>query len=966
MGTRRITLALVGALFAVTACKGLPLNVPTPTGGGKRPVKAAASERPALVPGLAPEGPTRLVPAGGPVVTLTGKVKLLSDHGGGIIAGNTAGIISNNTGGLIANNGGGLISDHGGGLVSDAGGGIVGKTKYAIAQAPEAPAAAREFLLADARVTVHDAAGNQLLDAAGKPIVALSDGQGGYKLEARLPAENLVLRARLWNGGELSAILAKGEGQTREVPIDTAATLGANYVLTRFVKGDQQTFDKLPASEAERLQRELETARVHVVGVPKYEPEALLALADDLRQKAPAVDKTLADIEVLLLGGLGDGKPADRVALNQPRALVVGPDGTLYIAENNFGRVRTVSPDGLLTTLLDGTGGKIPYNVPDLLGMALAPDGALYLVSGDARRVSRVAPGGPPVVVAGGGSDAGPPEGRPATTLALEPRAVAVGPAGVLYVGESSTARLLAIAPDGATTAIAPPAAWAEGGNVVSLLVPADGTLLAVRSKGERGDVWRRAQDGGWTELLGGLKMGSGGAALAPDGTIYVVEEGRQLVHRLAPDGTTTLVAGAGVAGGPTLVTPTAAAVGPDGTLYVADRRTNLVHARKPDGSWRLAAGATGDSLASDGFLSFNGPAGVAFDPSGRMVVAESTGHAIKRFDGQTLTTIAGGIKGDAGDGGPALEARFDTPGALMYKGEDLLVVDSRNQRIRAIGPDGVIRALVGPEHGGTELPLQPGVPRAAAEHYIKGGSSIVVGPDGLIYFGSSGNHQVARLRADGQVELVAGRPYAEDEQADDAGDGGEATRAGLLAPLGLIFDAQGDLLVADTGNMRIRKVTGLAPGGTPRIAQVAGLSRGEMLGKLFGLEPGWERAEEGVAASGAMIIGPAALCFDAAGNLYFGEAGTANIASLTVEGDSVSEQTGLDLKLLPPVPPRIRKITPDGRIFTVGGPGAPLFDPAKGEGLGLPTGLAIDPQGRLVVVDVRENAIRLVPKGGY
>ncbi len=973
MRSRRLTLVLVAALWTVTACTG-GKGAPTGTSPARKSTKTSATTqtptgaRPPLVSRIDPQATTRIVPATGPVVTLTGKVKLLSDQGAGLIANNGGGIISNNTGGLISDHGGGLVSDHGGGLIANNGGGIVSKTKYTALQAGAAGATAQEFLLADAEVTVHDAAGRLLTDAKGKPIVARSDGQGGYKLEARLPAENLVLRTKLWNGGELSAILTRPAAGAREVAIDTAATLGATYVLTRFVKGDQKTFDKLPAPEAERLRREIDSARGLIGKAPDYKAEALLALTDDLRKQAPTVDKTLADIEVLLLGGLGDGMPADRVALQAPHTLAVAADGTLYIGEASFGRVRTVSPQGQLTTLLDGTGGKLPYNVPDLMDMALAPDGTMYLVSPDARRVWKVAATGAPVAVAGGGTDPGPPNGRQATELLVEARSAALGPDGTLYVGEEKTARILAIAPDGSATKVQGPD-WGGGGDCVALIAPADGTLLALRHKGDTGgSVWRRAQDGAWTQLLGGLAVGEGDMALAPDGTIYVVEEDGHRVHRIAPDGTTQAIAGDGVAapGAPTLVTPAATAVAPDGTLYVADRRTNLVHARQPDGSWRLAAGATGDALVSDGFLPFNGPAGVAFDPQGLMVVAESTGHGIKRFDGKTLTTIAGGVKGDMGDDGPAVDARFDTPGALTYKGSDLLVLDSRNQRIRVLGADGIVRQLVGREKDPIEDPLQPGVPRAAFEHGIKGGSSIAVGPDGLIYWASSGGNQVARLRADNTVELIAGRPYGEDEKGDDAGDGGEAVKAGLTAPLGIAFDAKGDLIVADTGNMRIRKITGLQPGGTPRIAHVAGLSRMEMVARLFSLEPGWERAEEGADAATAMMVGPAALCFDAAGNLYFTEAGTSNIASLTIEGDSVSTETGLDLKLLPPVPPRVRKITPDGKIYTVGGPGAPLFDPAKGEGLGLPTGLAIDPQGRLVVVDVRENAIRLVPKGAY
>jgi hypothetical protein len=41
------------------------------------------------------------------------------------------------------------------------------------------------------------------------------------------------------------------------------------------------------------------------------------------------------------------------------------------------------------------------------------------------------------------------------------------------------------------------------------------------------------------------------------------------------------------------------------------------------------------------------------------------------------------------------------------------------------------------------------------------------------------------------------------------AGDGGPATGAALLVPEGLAVDAAGNLLIADSGNNRIRMVTG-------------------------------------------------------------------------------------------------------------------------------------------------------------
>ena len=56
------------------------------------------------------------------VTELTGKAKLISDKGLGILSNNSGGLIGNNSAGVVSDQGGSLISDHGGGLVRVPGG----------------------------------------------------------------------------------------------------------------------------------------------------------------------------------------------------------------------------------------------------------------------------------------------------------------------------------------------------------------------------------------------------------------------------------------------------------------------------------------------------------------------------------------------------------------------------------------------------------------------------------------------------------------------------------------------------------------------------------------------------------------------------------------------------------------------------------------------------------------------------
>jgi RHS repeat-associated protein len=94
-------------------------------------------------------------------------------------------------------------------------------------------------------------------------------------------------------------------------------------------------------------------------------------------------------------GSTGDGGPAVNAALTKPSDMALGPDGSLYIAENwkyvsgNFigMRVRRVGPEGIITTVAGngeqgtgGNGGSAPSaQMGAPLGIAVGPDGKLYI-----------------------------------------------------------------------------------------------------------------------------------------------------------------------------------------------------------------------------------------------------------------------------------------------------------------------------------------------------------------------------------------------------------------------------------------------------------------------------------------------------------------------------------------------------------------------------------------------------------
>ncbi|MEB3198552.1 MAG: hypothetical protein VKP62_15245, partial [Candidatus Sericytochromatia bacterium] len=285
-------------------------------------------------------------------MTVSGVVRILAERGAGILSNNGVTLVSDAGGSLIGNNGAALVSNNGGGLVSNNGAGLISKTKpYRLAPyvlLADAPLA--EAPLRDAGVYVTDAAGAVLTDEQGRPVGAVSDGEGRYTLRAQLPSENLVLRIPLRQGGALASVLVQSEKTAREVPIDTAATLASVYVLDRYVQKRAGVFNKLREAEATQLRDSLASTVVSLTSIPEYQTQAVVETTSSLRRSSPAVDQLLETIKVLLLGQerLGEGLPALEVPLAGPSALVDDGAGGFLIAEERPGRLRQVSAAGVL------------------------------------------------------------------------------------------------------------------------------------------------------------------------------------------------------------------------------------------------------------------------------------------------------------------------------------------------------------------------------------------------------------------------------------------------------------------------------------------------------------------------------------------------------------------------------------------------------------------------------------------
>ncbi|HYZ86915.1 MAG TPA: NHL repeat-containing protein [Bryobacteraceae bacterium] len=186
-------------------------------------------------------------------------------------------------------------------------------------------------------------------------------------------------------------------------------------------------------------------------------------------------------------------------------------------------------------------------------------------------------------------------------------------------------------------------------------------------------------------------------------GNLYVAD--LESVHRVAPDLSTTTVAGAGAYatgadGGPAreaaLDTITGIAVDRAGTtLYIAEGAKNRV--RRVD----LTAGTI--TTVNLGEVSLNRPGGLALDGAGNLFIADQGNYVVRRVDAVTgaVTTVAGsGQPGGSGDNGPAVSAQLSPVfGVEVDDAGTLWIADTQNMRVRRVDPStGRITSLAIPD----------------------------------------------------------------------------------------------------------------------------------------------------------------------------------------------------------------------------------------------------------------------------
>jgi len=188
----------------------------------------------------------------------------------------------------------------------------------------------------------------------------------------------------------------------------------------------------------------------------------------------------------------------------------------------------------------------------------------------------------------------------------------------------------------------------------------------------------------------------------------------------------------------------------------------------------------------------FQYPAGIVSDIEGNLFVTDVGNDRIRKISKEgVVSTIAGSSRGYAN--GMGTKAMFNYPYQIIIdSNKNLLVTDLNNHRIRKISPSGMVSTFAG---SGIEGDLD-GVNLHAQFNYPRG---IAIDALGNIYV--SDEHRIRKISPRGSVSTIAGS--SERGKVDGVG-----SSAQFSSPYGIAIDCMGNLLVSDSGNQRIRKVS--------------------------------------------------------------------------------------------------------------------------------------------------------------
>jgi sugar lactone lactonase YvrE len=486
-----------------------------------------------------------------------------------------------------------------------------------------------------------------------------------------------------------------------------------------------------------------------------------------------------------------------------------------------------------------------------------------------------------------------------ATEVALfQPTAAAYGPDGSLYIAMQNVIQRV----DGA------------------------GVITTIAGTGDAGD----GGDGG--EATSAQLSGPRGLAVDGHGQVFIADTGNHRIRRIDAAGNIMTVAGTGQSGYSDgaatlsmLSSPRGLAVDGAGNLTIADSGNHRIRYVTTSGDSSIIVTRAGTGTAGfNGDLpqainaQLNNPTAVAIDKDGNVFITDTGNHRVRKVSsGGGIATVAGtGVAGALGDLGSAALAQLNNPIGVALDGDDVLIADGGNKRIRRVVA-GVISTAAG---GGAGLaPDREG--GEAANAILSEQLDVAADPDGGFVVVDSFGLRVRHVDTTGTIVTAAGNATA-----TASNGGGAATSIQLVGRTGLSRSRRGGFIFTNFPS-QTNEVD--ASGGTSTIAGAG----------PFGF------SGDGGPAKAAGFMLPQGSAYDREGNLY------------------ISDVVGR----------RVRRIDANGIVSTVAGNGMDWSGtgdngdggPATKAPLGACYDVAVDRAGNLYLADFTNSRIRRVDRAG-
>ena len=320
--------------------------------------------------------------------------------------------------------------------------------------------------------------------------------------------------------------------------------------------------------------------------------------------------------------------------------------------------------------------------------------------------------------------------------------------------------------------------------------------------------------------------QGPGGLSVDSAGNVFIFDGGSRIRKVTIASGVINTVAGSTTGtpnlgfsgdGGPATSAAMLAigifqgvAVDAQNNFYFADIMNHRI--RKVDANGIITTFAGSGQLIGDGngqatTVSLFNPHGVAVDAQGNVYIADTSHSKVLKVNpsGQATTIAGTGVQGFSGDGGAATGAQLALPSNVFVDKNGIVYIsDYGNNRVRKIDGAGVITTVAG---NGTVLFTGDGGPGPSAG--VSGPMGLAVDAAGNLYIADNGHDRIRKVDPAGTITTFVGNGAF----VDPFKDGDPPTQTRIVAPRGIVIDAQGVLYWSDSGFYRVRKIGATKPG---------------------------------------------------------------------------------------------------------------------------------------------------------